>query len=54
MLEEAVSLWADELIAQDGEIPAPRGVEAAMQDPDISTAIGTGAALALVPLVVPL
>jgi predicted RNase H-like HicB family nuclease len=49
--QEAVSLWADEMIAQDGEIPAPRAAETAMQDPDISNAIGSGSALALVPLV---
>src|ERR1700749_3331570 len=49
--QEAVSLWEDEMIAQSGEIPAPREMEAAMRDPDIATAIGAGAALALVPLV---
>jgi predicted RNase H-like HicB family nuclease len=49
--QEAVSLWADEMIAQGGEIPAPRTTEAAMRDPDISTVIGAGAALALVWLV---
>jgi predicted RNase H-like HicB family nuclease len=49
--QEAISLWADEMIVQGGEIPAPRDMEAAMQDPEIAAAIGTGAALALVPLV---
>jgi predicted RNase H-like HicB family nuclease len=49
--QEAVSLWADEMLAQGGEIPAPRAMEAALEDPDIAAAIGEGAALALVPLV---
>jgi predicted RNase H-like HicB family nuclease len=49
--QEAVSLWADEMSVQGGEIPAPRDMEAAMKDPDVAAAIGAGAALALVPLV---
>jgi predicted RNase H-like HicB family nuclease len=49
--QEALSLWADEMIAQGGQIPAPRAMEAMINDPDITAAIGTGAALALVPLV---
>jgi predicted RNase H-like HicB family nuclease len=49
--QEAVSLWADEMIAQGGQIPAPRAMEAMINDPDVTAAIGTGAALALVPLV---
>jgi predicted RNase H-like HicB family nuclease len=49
--QEAVSLWTDEMMAQGGEIPAPRAVEAAISDPDIAAAIGAGAALALVPLI---
>ncbi len=49
--QEAVSLWADEMIAQGGEIPAPRAVEAAISDPEIASAISAGAVLALVPLV---
>jgi predicted RNase H-like HicB family nuclease len=46
----AVSLWADEMIAQGGEIPVPRCLEAAMQHSDIAAAIGAGATLALVTL----
>jgi predicted RNase H-like HicB family nuclease len=49
--QEAVSLWADEIIAQGGEIPAPRDMEATIGDPDIAAAVGAGAVLALVPLV---
>ena len=49
--QEAVSLWADEMIAQGGTIPAPRAMEVAISDPDIAEAISAGAALALVPLV---
>ncbi len=49
--QEAVSLWADEMTAQGGEIPEPRAIETAMSDPDIAAAISSGAALALVPLV---
>jgi predicted RNase H-like HicB family nuclease len=49
--QEAASLWADEMIVQGGEIPAPRAIETAMSDPDVAAAIGAGAVLALVPLV---
>ena len=49
--QEAVSLWADEMSVQGGEIPAPRDMEAAIKDPDVAAAIGAGAALALAPLV---
>jgi predicted RNase H-like HicB family nuclease len=49
--QEAVSLWADEMLAQGGDIPAPRTMEAALADAVIAAAIGDGAALALVPLV---
>jgi predicted RNase H-like HicB family nuclease len=49
--QEAISLWADEMNAHGGEIPAPRPMEEATQDPDIAAAINTGSALALVPLV---
>jgi predicted RNase H-like HicB family nuclease len=49
--QEAVSLWADEMSAQGGEIPTPRAMEAAISDPDIAAAVGAGAVLALVPLV---
>src|SRR5580704_859433 len=49
--QEAAGLWADEMLAQGGEIPIPRTIEAAVADPEIAAAIGDGAALALVPLV---
>jgi predicted RNase H-like HicB family nuclease len=49
--QEAVSLWADEMLAQGGKVPAPRPLEAAFADPEIATALSEGSALALVPLV---
>jgi predicted RNase H-like HicB family nuclease len=49
--QEAVSLWVDEMLAQEGKVPAPRPLEAAFADPEIMAALGEGAALALVPLV---
>jgi predicted RNase H-like HicB family nuclease len=48
---EAISLWAEEMIVQGGEIPAPHGLETLMKDPEITAMIGAGAALALIPLV---
>jgi predicted RNase H-like HicB family nuclease len=48
--KEAVSLWAAEMLTQGGEIPAPRTVEAVLEDPDIAAAVEEGAAVALVPL----
>jgi predicted RNase H-like HicB family nuclease len=49
--QEAVGLWADEMLAQGGKVPAPRPLEAAFADPEIAAALSEGAALALVPLV---
>jgi predicted RNase H-like HicB family nuclease len=49
--QEAVSLWADEMVAQGGEIPPPRAIEAALAVPDIADAVAHGAAVVLIPLV---
>jgi len=47
---EAVRLWAEDAIADGEELPPPRSAEALRADPEIAAAIATGAALAIVPL----
>jgi predicted RNase H-like HicB family nuclease len=49
--QEAVSLWADAMIDQGGDIPPPRTIEAAVADSDIMAAVAQGAIIVLIPLV---
>ncbi len=49
--QEAVTLWADEMVAQGGEIPAPRDAQAVLADSEVAAAVAAGAALILVPLI---
>jgi predicted RNase H-like HicB family nuclease len=49
--QEAVTLWTDEMVAQGGDIPAPRDGEAVLADPEVAAAVAAGAALILVPLI---
>jgi predicted RNase H-like HicB family nuclease len=49
--QEAVTLWADEMAAQGGDIPEPRTGEAVLADPEVAAAVAAGAALILVPLI---
>ena len=49
---EAVRLWAEDAIAHDEELPAPRSVEALRADPEVVAALAEGAALAIVPLLI--
>lgn len=49
--QEAVSLWADAMIDQGGDIPPPRPIEAAVADADIMAAVAQGAVVVLIPLV---
>jgi predicted RNase H-like HicB family nuclease len=48
--QEAVSLWADAMIDQGGNIPPPRTIEAAVADADIMAAVAQGAVIVLIPL----
>jgi predicted RNase H-like HicB family nuclease len=49
--QEAVSLWADAMIDQGGNIPPPRTIEEALADADIMAAVAQGAVIVLIPLV---
>jgi len=49
--QEAIALWVDEMLAQGGDVPAPRNLEAALANPEIAAALAEGAAVILVPLV---
>jgi predicted RNase H-like HicB family nuclease len=49
--QEAVSLWADAMIDQGGDIPPPRTIEAVVADADIVAAVAQGAIIVLIPLV---
>ena len=49
--QEAVTLWADEMAAQGGDIPVPRDGETVLADPEVAAAVAAGAALILVPLI---
>jgi predicted RNase H-like HicB family nuclease len=49
--QEAVSLWADAMIDQGGDIPPPRAIEAAVADADIMAGVAQGAVIVLIPLV---
>ncbi|MFL9824761.1 type II toxin-antitoxin system HicB family antitoxin [Rhodoplanes sp. SY1] len=48
---EAARLWAEEMRAQDGEIPVPRSAEDIARDPDIAADLRNGAILTAVPMV---
>jgi len=50
--QEAVRLWAEDAI-QDGEaVPPARGFDETYADPKVAAAVGKGAALAIVPLLI--
>jgi predicted RNase H-like HicB family nuclease len=48
---EAMRLWAEDAIADGEEVPQPRSAETLRDDPEIVRALASGAALAIVPLV---
>jgi predicted RNase H-like HicB family nuclease len=48
--QEAVSLWADALIDQAGNMPPPRTIEEAVADADIMAAVAQGAVIVLIPI----
>lgn len=48
---EAARLWAEEMLAQGGDIPAPRRAEEIARDRDIAEDLRNGAILTAVPLV---
>lgn len=48
---EAVRLWVEDARADGETVPQPRAAEAVRSDPDVAAALGEGAALAIVPLI---
>ncbi len=48
---EAIRLWAEDAMAEGEKIPKPRSAEQLRKDRDVARALGEGAALAVVPLV---
>ena len=47
---EAARLWAEDAIDEGEALPTPRSIEVLRADPEIAAALGEGAALAIVPL----
>jgi predicted RNase H-like HicB family nuclease len=50
-VQEAISMWADAIIGQGHEIPAPRSLESVLADPQTRSAMDEGAAVVLIPMV---
>lgn len=50
-IDEAVRLWVEDARADGETVPQPRAAEAVRSDPDVAAALGEGAALAIVPLI---
>jgi predicted RNase H-like HicB family nuclease len=47
---EAVRLWAEDARAEGEALPRPRTIEVIRRDPEVAAALGKGAVLAVVPL----
>jgi predicted RNase H-like HicB family nuclease len=50
--QEAVQLWAEDVLKSNERLPKPRSVEAIRKDPDVARDLAEGGVLAVVPLVV--
>ena len=48
---EAIRLWAEDALADNEKLPKPRSAEQLRKDKDVAKALASGAALAVVPLV---
>ena len=48
---EAIRLWAEDALADGEKLPKPRSAEQLRKDKDVARALASGAALAVVPLV---
>ena len=48
---EAIRLWAEDALADGEKLPKPRSAEQLRKDKDVAKALASGAALAVVPLV---
>jgi HicB-like antitoxin of HicAB toxin-antitoxin system len=48
---EAIRLWAEDALAEGEKLPKPRTAEQIRKDKNVSEALASGAALAVVPLI---
>jgi predicted RNase H-like HicB family nuclease len=50
--QEALGMWAEDALAQEEHLPAPRSLDEIARDPQVAESLRHGAAFAIVPLLI--